>query len=220
MNDGLDTCGGDPCAAVRAAKQQGLDFRLHVIGFDGGLVEKEVDFSTSELVIGVTRNDELSDAIFRVRVADGGGEVAPGRTYTASGSNPTKLRLTSGTYDVSVKSVEISGAEEIELAIVTVEPGGSTEPSHEFRTGTLRVGAARGGELVDATLGIVSVATGNPVGQGRTYTQERSNTKTFVLEPGDYRVTVSEIRGQRRTIEVSVAAGETVERMVDPAGGE
>ena len=38
--------------------------------------------------------------------------------------------------------------------------------------------------------------------------------------PGDYEVTVKEIRGGRRTVKVSVAAGETVERMVDPAGGE
>ncbi|NNK61925.1 MAG: hypothetical protein HKO98_01855, partial [Gemmatimonadetes bacterium] len=34
VSDGLDTCGGDPCGAVREAKQMGLDFRLHVVGFD------------------------------------------------------------------------------------------------------------------------------------------------------------------------------------------
>src|SRR5690606_17137353 len=34
VTDGLETCGGDPCAAVRAAKSAGQDFVLHIIGFD------------------------------------------------------------------------------------------------------------------------------------------------------------------------------------------
>ena len=36
VTDGLETCGGDPCAAVRAAKQGGGDFLLHVVGLDVG----------------------------------------------------------------------------------------------------------------------------------------------------------------------------------------
>jgi Ca-activated chloride channel family protein len=34
VTDGLETCGGDPCSAVRAAKAKDGDFVLHVIGFD------------------------------------------------------------------------------------------------------------------------------------------------------------------------------------------
>ena len=34
VSDGLETCGGDPCAAVRLARQSGLDFVFHVVGFD------------------------------------------------------------------------------------------------------------------------------------------------------------------------------------------
>ncbi|GAA3925354.1 hypothetical protein GCM10022229_19110 [Luteimonas lutimaris] len=36
VSDGLESCGGDPCEAVKAAKQSGVDFRLHVVGFDLG----------------------------------------------------------------------------------------------------------------------------------------------------------------------------------------
>ena len=36
VSDGLESCGGDPCDAVRAARQSGVDFRLHVVGFDLG----------------------------------------------------------------------------------------------------------------------------------------------------------------------------------------
>ncbi len=339
ISDGLDTCGGDPCGAVRAAKQMGLDFRLHVVGFDvagedvsqlecaaqageglflsaenaaelsaaldqavamapevppgrlslkaiadgglqdaavfvtdaatgeelgggrtyatpdtnprliplpdgkfdvrvqavgfqgdisrtftieivdGGLVERVADFSTGELTISVSRNGELSDAVYKVKLPGGGAEVATGRTYANERSNPAKVRITSGTYEVAVGSVEISGNPWVELGTVEIEPGGSAALAHAWESGTLEVGAARDGELVDATLNLVDAATGKSVGQGRTYTSETSNPKSFILLPGDYRVTVQEIRGGRRTIEVSLAAGETVERMVDPAAG-
>ena len=339
LSDGLETCGGDPCAAVRAAKQRGIHFVMHVIGFDvagedvsslecaaqageglflsaenadelsgaleravalpadvpagrlsvravangelqdaavnvswsetgeeagggrtyadpttnprliplpdgafdvevgavgikgdtrrrftieivdGSLVEKEVDYSTGEVSIGVTRNGELSDAVFRLVVPGTGEQAVSGRTYTAVSSNPAKVRIVSGTYEASVGSVELADKPWVSLGEVTVDPQGHVEVSHDFASGTLRVGARRDGELVDATLKIVSATTGEAVGQGRTYTSPSSNPKAFLLAPGDYRVTVAEIRGERREITVTVVRGETVERMVDPSGG-
>jgi Ca-activated chloride channel family protein len=338
VSDGLETCGGDPCAAVRAAKERGIEFILHVVGFDvagedvsslecaaqagdglfisaenaeeldaaldqavampeipdgrlsvkvvadgelqdaavvatdavsgedagggrtyrgpdtnprlipledgkyqvevqavglkgdvvrrfeveiagGSKVEKVVDYSTGELVVGVTRNGEPSDATYGVTVPESGEEVTRGRTYTGEKSNPARVRITSGTYEVTVGSVEITGRPQRSLGAVTVEPGGRAEVSHDWQSGTLKLGASRGGELVDATLYLVNVETGKAIGQGRTYTSASSNPKTFILEPGDYRVQVKEIRGERREITVTVGAGEVVERMVDPAGG-
>ena len=150
----------------------------------------------------------------------GGTQVAGGRTYTAGSSNPARARITAGTYDVWIGSVEIAGRPEYDWAQVTIEPGGLTEVSNNFSSGVLKVGAERDGVLVDATLGIVNIATNTSVGQGRTYTSESSNPKSFTVEPGQYKVTVREIRGERRTFTVSVAQGEEVVRMVDPAGGE
>ena len=244
ISDGLETCGGDPCAAVRAVREGGTQFILHVIGFDvagedvsqlecaaqagdglffsaenaqdlsaaleqavampaevpagrlsvkvvadgalqdaailvaaaatgedmgggrsyahegtnprviplpdgrydvkvqavgikgditrrfavdivdGGVVEEVVDYSTGELSIGVTRNSELSDAIYRVLVPDTGEEAAAGRTYAKAGSNPAKTRLTAGTYQVLLRSVEISGDVKVDLGLVVVPPGG------------------------------------------------------------------------------------------------
>ena len=34
VTDGIETCGGDPCALGRALAAQGVDFRAHVVGFD------------------------------------------------------------------------------------------------------------------------------------------------------------------------------------------
>jgi Ca-activated chloride channel family protein len=39
VSDGIETCGGDPCAAVRDAKQAGVKFVMHVVGFDVGDVD-------------------------------------------------------------------------------------------------------------------------------------------------------------------------------------
>ncbi|MEZ5392329.1 MAG: hypothetical protein R2724_05500 [Bryobacterales bacterium] len=67
VTDGLETCGGDPCAAVRDARAAGMDFVLHVVGFD---VAKE-NVSSLEcsaqagggLYIPAENADELSAAL-------------------------------------------------------------------------------------------------------------------------------------------------------------
>ncbi|MGI9449556.1 MAG: vWA domain-containing protein, partial [Geminicoccaceae bacterium] len=34
VSDGEDTCGGDPCAVARELEAAGIDFTVHVVGFD------------------------------------------------------------------------------------------------------------------------------------------------------------------------------------------
>lgn len=196
-----------------------IERRFEIEIADGSTVEREVDYSTGELSVGVTRNGELSDAVYHVVLPGTRKDVASGRTYAHSGSNPARIRIVSGEYEVTVSSVEISGSEPVSLGTVVVPPRGQAEVTHAFVSGSLKVGAERGGELVDATLYVVDVATGRSVGQGRTYKSPSSNPKAFVLPPGSYRVDVNEIRGQKRTIEVTLGAAEEVVRMVDPAGG-
>ncbi len=338
VSDGLETCGGDPCAAVRAAKEQGIEFIMHVVGFDvagedvsqlecaaqagGGLfmsaenagelgdaletavampvdlpvgrlavkaiadgelqdvavnvtrpdgaqvagartytqeetnpssiplpdgkfdvrvkavglkgdierrfeveiaagstVEKVVDFSTGEISIGATKNaGTLSDATYHVRVAGTSREVARGRTYTSARTNPRTVRITSGSYDVGITSVEIEGKPSHEFSRIAVEPRGRVDLSHEFHSGILRVGAVRGGELVDVTVGVLDAETGKPVCQGRTYADPKTNPKAFEVRPGRYRVSVKAVRLEgrpQRQFEVTVEAGETVEQAAD-----
>ncbi|MCH9650004.1 MAG: VWA domain-containing protein [Deltaproteobacteria bacterium] len=340
LSDGLETCGGDPCAAVRSAKEDGIDFVLHVVGFDvakedvsslecaaqagGGLfltaenaaqlsealeaavalpaevpagrlsvkaiaggelhdvlvrvwssdsnrelsggrtygspetnprlipladgkyrvqvtamamkgavsrefevtitgdevVEKVLDFSTGELILGVTNNGEPHDAVYWVKVPDDGAEVARGRTYTGPKQNPAKIRITSGTYEVFVQSVTIGGKDKEKVGRVTIVSKGQTQLSHNFKTGVLKVGAQRDGQLVDAVVQVSHLETGRSVGGGRTYTSADRNPRSFTLKPGSYNVSVQEVRGKKRTLTVEVKAGETVEKVVDPAGGE
>ncbi len=337
ISDGLETCGGDPCKRVRLAKEQGLEFVLHVVGFDvagedvsslecaaqaghgqfrsaenaaelgsalegavampvdvpaGGLsvkviangelhdaavfvaprdpdvepvggrtyaspdtnprvvrlpggdydvtvkavglrgdierefevtipeseiVERELDFSSGLLSVGVTRNGELSDATVNVMVAGSTRNVSGGRTYAAERTNPTRMELTSGTYDVEVKSVEISGDERHTFEGIEVGPNAEAEVAHEFSSGTLALGASRGGELVDSTVNIVSVESGKSVGGGRTYKSATTNPKAWILTPGEYRIDLREVGGAkaRQQITVTIEKGGTVEKMVE-----
>lgn len=340
VSDGLETCGGDPCATVRLAKQEGVDFLLHVVGFDvsgedtsqlecaaqagGGLfssaddaeqlgaalesavalapevpagrlsveavadgelqdvavqvtyaengesagggrtytapetnprliplpdgtydvlvravglrgdverrfaeveirdgatVEKRVDYSTGELAVGVTRNGELGDATVHVRVAGTTQEVAGGRTYTSDGSNPKRFRITAGTYDVEVGSVEIAGDLRHTFHGVEVPPRGVGRVDHTFESGTLLVGVVRGAERIDATVHVLDAGSGRQVAGGRTYTDPKTNPRRFELAPGHYRVRIQEIRGERREIAVSVDAAGEVAQTVDLASG-
>lgn len=184
---------------------------------DGSRVEKVVDFSTGELAIRITRNGELSDATIRVFDAGTNEQVAGSRSYNHEKANPAVFRITAGTYDVEIGSVEISGKPTHRFTGLTVEPKGRVEQSHEFASGTLRIGAVAGSELVDATTHVVDAA-GKAVAQGRTYTNEKSNPRTFELVPGKYRVKVRAIKledGPRKEIEVTIEAGQAIEQVVD-----
>ena len=41
ITDGIESCGGNICEVVKAAKEEGIDFRMHIIGF--GLKDGETD---------------------------------------------------------------------------------------------------------------------------------------------------------------------------------
>jgi Ca-activated chloride channel family protein len=340
VSDGLETCGGDPCAAVRGAKHAGLDFILHVVGFDvsgedtsqlecaaqaggglflaadnadqlsaaldtavalapdvpagrllvkavangalqdvqvsvrhaasgldagggrtysapetnprsipladgvydvevkairlegdvvrrfpaveirdGGSVEKVVDYSVGDLAVGVTRNGALSDATVNVTVGGTSDRVAGGRSYTSETHNPKVMRLTAGTYDVEVRSVEIAGDVRRSTTGVVVPPQGRVQVDYALESGTLRIGVQRSGKLVDATVHVHDAATGRSVDGGRAYADPQSNPRAFVVPPGSYMVRVQEIRGERGEMSVAVGAGEEVTRVIDLDAG-
>jgi Ca-activated chloride channel family protein len=200
--------------AVGIAGAASHDFEIEIA--EGATVEREVDYSTGELAVGVTRNGALSDATVRVVPAGGGDAAAQGRTYTAASSNPKRMRLPAGRYDVEVASVEIAGKPVHRFAGVEVAPQGRAEVSHDFGSGTVSVRVVAGGSLADATVRVVDLATGGGVDQNRTYTDDRSNPTRFVLEPGRYRLEVQAVRGPAvPPVEVDVEAGADAELTVE-----
>lgn len=89
LSDGLETCGGDPCAVVRAAKKAGTELIVHVVGFD----VKEADVSQLECIaqagdgLYVEAGDaaQLGTALGRVLSAPS--EVPPSRLSIGARAN-------------------------------------------------------------------------------------------------------------------------------------
>ena len=340
LSDGIETCEGDPCIAVTKAKQSGVNFLLHVIGFDlskenvsqlecaaqagGGLyfsvenagelsaaldqavtvkdeapadsalsvkavrngqladvsvqvmdprtgktvaggrtynvaatnprklpvvagtydvvvsavglrgevsqtfkgvviakavtVERVVDFSAGEVAIHVLRNGELSDATIAIFQPGTRTQVAGGRSYRDAKTNPAVFAVTTGAYDIQVGSVEIEGADARRFEKVEVKAGERVERKVEYQSGDVLIGARQAGKLVDVTLAVRAPGNRQQIAAGRTYVAPNTNPKRFVLLPGRYVVTLAPVRGTGlapKDIELEVAAGQTVERIVE-----
>ena len=156
-----------------------------------------------------------SDATVNAYVTGTTRSVAGGRTYRAASSNPKSLRLTAGTYDVVVGSVEIAGKPEQRWEKVVIEPQGKVDLRHDFASATLKIGSRRAGALEDAVVQVADAA-GASVDGARTYNRENSNPTTFTLVPGTYRVKVKAVKGGgERRLEVTLGAGEETEKVVD-----
>ena len=67
VSDGAESCGGDLCEVIRAAKEAGLDFVLHIVGFDIGESDKlALECAAREgegVYLDATNADELSQAL-------------------------------------------------------------------------------------------------------------------------------------------------------------
>ncbi|MEM9593676.1 MAG: VWA domain-containing protein [Acidobacteriota bacterium] len=197
--------------AIRLEGDTERRFKIRIA--DGGVVEKNVDFSSGELVVGVTRNGELSDATVRIYSAEDDKPVETQRTYNAPKTNPSVVRLTAGRYRVEVKLLEVENKTDVDLGIVEVTPKGRVEVSHGFESGTLKIGALRGGERVDAVVRVIDPETDKTVDQSRTYTAPKSNPKPFELVPGRYRIHGKTIGKPKVELEAEVvvdASGEVV----------
>lgn len=73
VTDGLETCGGDPCAVAAGLAAEGIKLRAHVVGF--GLTEGEISQiaciaeATGGMVLATHSGAELADALKRTTQA-------------------------------------------------------------------------------------------------------------------------------------------------------
>ncbi len=67
LTDGIETCGGDPCALGRQLAAEGIDFRAHVVGFDLSDAEQRqvscLAQETGGMFIAASNATELRDAL-------------------------------------------------------------------------------------------------------------------------------------------------------------
>jgi Ca-activated chloride channel family protein len=247
LTDGLETCDGDPCALAREARTAGVDFVLHIIGFDvqgedvsslectaqagGGLylsaddasqlagaldqaIALPADAPASALLIEARANGALQDVSVYVTRAGTDQRVAGSRTYEHANTNPRRLPVPAGTYDVVVTAVGLRGATEQRFDGLVVAEGETVERRVDFTEGEIAILVTRNGVLSDATVMAYVSGTRQQVASGRSYRSANSNPRRFALTAGLYDVVVGsvEIAGApgHRWDEVRVGPGETV----------
>ncbi|MCB0520939.1 MAG: VWA domain-containing protein [Lewinellaceae bacterium] len=178
-------------------------------------LRKLVDFSQGIFEVLAKRNGELSDVTVQVFPAGEKKAVAAGRTYRHAKSNPASYKVVPGVYDVELKFIEIAGDPILRFENQVLESGKTISLSHDHPSAELKIGAKQGASLVDAGVAIFSKTTGKEVDRGRTYMSDRSNPKSFIVEPGLYKIEVKAIKPAdlgTKTFELEVKAKETVER--------
>ena len=215
VTDGIESCGGDICAVVKAAREEGIDFKLHIIGF--GLKDDETEQLKCAAEAGdgqyynADDTEGLTDVLFEATnttVDDPAGNfsvfaVKNGEPIDAyikvyeSGSNKSikaarTYRDTSfvflppGKYDIKVKPLESSDVEAILLT--NLQSFGDSIAHHtvSFDGGKIDVITTNNGEGWDAVVTIFSTATGKSAARGRTY----GRSDFYDLNPGFYDVEV------------------------------
>tara|TARA_R110002110_G_scaffold413729_1_gene641604 strand:- start:94724 stop:96736 length:2013 start_codon:yes stop_codon:yes gene_type:complete len=74
VSDGLENCDVDPCKLARTLEENGLDFTVHVIGFDVTVQEREglqcIAQETGGLFLAADNATELTDALYEVTLTD------------------------------------------------------------------------------------------------------------------------------------------------------
>jgi len=183
ISDGIESCGGDPCAAVKAAKNSGVNFILHTVGF--GLSEKEsaqlrcmakagggeyFQANNAEellksarkavqpagtLKLTVKVNGTVTDLGYRIEDAKTGKIIFEPVLGTSSG---TAIRLADGRYKVFVSPAGVSGAREKTLDI-TIKSGEVVEKTLNFDKGRLKLTVTVNGKPAHAGIHVEDPVT-------------------------------------------------------------
>jgi len=163
ISDGIESCGGDPCAAVKAAKASGVNFILHTVGF--GLSKKEgvqlqcmakagggqyFQANNAEellksarkavqpagiLKLTVKVNGSVTNLGYRIEDTKTGKIISEPVLPTPSGM---PIRLAGGQYNVFVSPAGVSGAGEQKLSL-NIKAGEVVERVLKFGKGILHL---------------------------------------------------------------------------------
>ena len=245
ITDGIEVCGGDICDVIKTAKAEGIEFKLHILGF--GLKEGETeqlkcaaeagngnyyDASDADGLSDVlneannTKVDEL-DKNVSVFVTKNGKPIDAHVTTYVSGAAKTRygvrtyqdtgfFYLSSGTYDLKVEPLGGSDVAPITLSGIEVVEDSIIHRDVSFDSGTLNVFISNNMERWDATVKVFPKGEKKRAASGRTY----GRIKTLDVNPGVYDVEILALRvnGLKKTHRfenVEIKANETTETKYD-----
>ncbi|MCB0770395.1 MAG: VWA domain-containing protein [Flavobacteriales bacterium] len=213
ITDGIESCDGDICDVVAKAKLDGIDFKLHIVGF--GLEEGETAQLECAANAGGGKYYDAADANglqeglseataitidepannFSVYASKNGEPVDAWIHVTPMGSKKVMdgsrtyrdtgwVHLPSGSYNVRVTPLEGTDIPGTGFPIHMKE----NEPQHRdvsFDGGSAEVSSTNNGEGWDSMVKLYDMSTGDQVASTRTY----GRSKTMEVPAGYYKVT-------------------------------
>ena len=239
ITDGIESCDGNICDVVKAAKEEGIDFRMHIIGFGLKADETEQLKCAAEAGDGqyydATDANALSEVLNEATEANVDKLVKNFTVYAIKNGKPidayikayktgTKeavatgrsyadtahLFLPEGVYDLEIKPLENSDVSAVTISEVQSFDDKIAHQDVSFDGGKIGIYVTNNGEGWDAMVKVLSSETGKNVAHIRTYGTERE----MEVDPGAYKVEVTALRIKglqvQNTIEnIEVKAGET-----------
>ena len=216
VSDGLETCNASPCDMVKAAKARGVDFVLHVVGFDlkgqdtaalkcaaeasGGRyleaddaeqLKRALDLATEEIkpaagTVVVSVTKNGAPLKSTISIANKGG-----RKYwnNAIGSDATFLAVPEGAYEIEVRPINTAATIAHQTVAVALAAGQTREVSVRYDTGTVQLNVKHNGEPVAPNYmegGLVESNAKSSWGHLLQHNQTRPGTYEFDLPPGKY----------------------------------
>ncbi len=214
VSDGIESCGADPCDAVKAAKASGINFILHTVGF--GLSKEEstqlqcmatagggeyFQADNAEALLKSTRKavNSKGPGFLKLTLRANGKPVNAWVSLSAEGSTGQveltnddgvepghEWRLTPGTYQLETYPAGLRGAEPMVLNGITLESGKTVEKQLDFAQATLQLIVTMNGEPVTVQIQLTQPDSGKVVFDTATFS---TFTMHGVNTPYDIQVT-------------------------------
>jgi Ca-activated chloride channel family protein len=215
ITDGIESCNGNICEVIKAAKAEGIDFRLHIVGFglkageteqlkcaaeagdgkyfdaaDAGNLSSALSEATLETV------DDLSNNFSVFVVKNGIAIDAMVQSYKAGTSIESDgvrtyqdtgfMHLPAGKYDFKVIPLENSRVKPITITNIESFDDKIAHKTISFDGAKIQISAFNNGEGWDASVKIINKTDGKVAAQGRTY----GKPKILEINPGAYSVEI------------------------------
>jgi len=182
---------------------------------EGEIKHKTISFDGGKIEVTTTNNDDGWDAMIKVIDRETGKPVSTTRTY----GRMQTMEMNPGTYDVTYQALVMKGMYTFhKMENVEIIAGETKVLSHNFETGIAMIGVkTASGELIDATVNFKEMVSGKWIAGSRTYTSSNNNPRKFLLNPGKYSVKIVTLRvhkGKSENFEITIKAGETVEKII------
>jgi Ca-activated chloride channel family protein len=213
ITDGIESCSGDLCKVIKEAKDEGIEFKLHIVGFGlkegetaalqcaamagGGKYFDAIDSEDLTAVLESATNATIDDpkSNFKLFASKNKQPIdAYAQIFEKGSDNSIKsmrtyrdtgdVFLSDGNYTMWIRALENTDLEPITVAFM-VKDGKSEVQIVSFDAGILKVTTTNNGLGWDAMVKVKDPISNKVIAQTRTY----GRTKEMQVPPGAYNLT-------------------------------